>query len=222
MPDVGDVVTARLVVEPYDVTTAVTLSVTAPDGTVSAPAVSAADGGKTWSTTLAYTLAGVWLLRWSVSGMGASVENQQVSVAPTPGAGGGGRVYATTTQFAEYLDAAPPVEAARLLREASRLLDADFLLAAFYDTDDDGMPTDPVVAAAFTEAVCAQAEFWGEVGVETDISGPLQGVTLGSLNLQFGAGENRSSPSYYAPRLVRALASVPSDKLRFGVLTGGC
>ncbi|MCX4832327.1 hypothetical protein OG746_26680, partial [Streptomyces sp. NBC_01016] len=117
-----------------------------------------------------------------------------------------GRVYATTAQLAEYLGTDPPAGAERLLAQASQLLDADFLLAAFYDTDAEGMPADPVVSEAFATAVCAQVEFWGEVGEETDVSGPLQGVTLGSLSLQFGAGDNRSSPSYYAPRLVRALA----------------
>ena len=133
----------------------------------------------------------------------------------------GQRVYATVAQLTEYLPTDPPADAERLLAQASRLLDSDFLLAAFYDTDDAGMPSDPVVADAFAEAVCAQAEFWGEVGEETDVSGPLQGVTLGSLNLQFGAGDNRSSPSYYAPRLVRALAVLPADKFRIGVVTGG-
>jgi hypothetical protein len=133
----------------------------------------------------------------------------------------GQRVYATVAQLVEYLGTDPPAGADRLLAQASRLLESDFLLAAFYDTGDDGMPSDTEVAAAFAEAVCAQVQFWGEVGEETDISGPLQGVTLGSLNLQFGAGDNRSSPSYYAPRLVRALAVLPVDKFRMGVVTGG-
>ena len=95
MPDVGDVVTAQLVVAPFDGTTQAVLSVTAPDGTVSSPATSTGDGGQTWTAPLTYSAAGVWLLRWTVTGTGASVENQQIAVAPTPGAGQTGRVYAT-------------------------------------------------------------------------------------------------------------------------------
>ncbi|MEU3161970.1 hypothetical protein ACPCAJ_21035 [Streptomyces griseoincarnatus] len=222
MPDVGDLVTARLVVDPYDETTHASLAVTAPDGTVSMPVTTTADGGQTWTAPLTYTAAGVWLLRWAVSGTGASVEAQQVGVAPAPATIGDVRSYATTTQLANFLHAAPPLDAVKLLERATDLLDSDFLKAAVYDVDADGMPTDPVVAEAFAEAVCAQVEFWGEVGEETDISGPLQGVTIGSVNLQFGAGDNRSSPDYYAPKLIRALKSIPAEKLRWIAFTGGC
>ncbi|MDX3066497.1 hypothetical protein PV518_30710 [Streptomyces sp. ND04-05B] len=220
MPDVGDVATVQLVVNPFDETTGTTLTVRAPDGTTTTPSTSTADDGQTWTAEVTYTQAGVWLLRWTVTGTGASVDNQQVAVAPTPGAGLTGRVYATTTQLANYLQAAPPLDAARLLLEASRLLDRDFLVPAVYDVDDDGLPTDTEVADAFAEAVCAQVEFWQEVGAETDISGPLQGVAIGSVQLQYGAGDNRSGPSYYAPKLARALASLPSSKFRMTVATG--
>ncbi|MFE0727947.1 hypothetical protein ACFW2X_06785 [Streptomyces antibioticus] len=221
MPDVGDVVTCRLVVAPYDESTVATLAVTAPDGTVTAPVATTADGGQTWTAPLAYIAAGIWLLRWTVTGTGASVEPLTVAVAPAPASMADVRSYSTTTQLANFLHAAPPLDAVKLLERATDLLDADFLRAAVYDVDDEGMPTDPIVAAAFAEAVCAQVEFWGEVGEETDISGPLQGVTIGSVNLQFGAGDNRSSPDYYAPKLVRALKSIPSDKLRWVAASGG-
>lgn len=221
MPDVGDLVTARLTVDPFDGTTAATLLVTRPDGTTVSPVVTAADGGKTWTAPVTYTLAGVWRLTWTVTGTGAGVEHELVSVGPVPGAVVGGRVYATTTQLAEYLGAAPPVDAARLLLEASRLLDRDFLTAAVYDVDTAGLPSNAEVAAAFAEAVCAQVQFWGEVGEETDISGPLQGVSIGSVQLQYGAGDNRSGPSYYAPKLIRALRTLPAAKFRI-VAWAGC
>ncbi|MFE0036836.1 hypothetical protein [Streptomyces sp. NPDC059015] len=223
MPDVGDTITATLVVAPHDATTSATLTVAAPDGTVSTPPTGTSDSGATWTAGLTYTQAGVWRLSWTVTGTGASVEHQLVSVAPAPGSGGAaGRTYATTTQLANYLGAAPPLDSARLLRQASVLLDTDFLLTAIYDVDTAGLPTDSEVAQAFADAVCAQVEFWGEVGEETDISGPVQGVSIGSVQLQFGAGDNRSGPDYYAPKLTRALASLPSDKIRFGVALGAC
>jgi len=222
MPDVGDLVTARLTVDPADGTTGATLVVTRPDGTTVTPVVTGADGGATWTAPVTYTLAGLWRLSWTVTGTGASVQHEQVAVAPAPPVMADVRSYATTTQLATYLRAAPPLDAVALLERATRLLDSDFLKAAVYDVDDDGMPTDSVVAAGFAEAVCAQVEFWGEVGVETDVAGPLQGVTIGSVNLQFGAGDNRSGPDYYAPGIARALSRIPADKLRWVAYSGGC
>ncbi|WP_432111162.1 hypothetical protein [Streptomyces sp. YPW6] len=218
MPDAGDLVTARLAVEPHDETTTVTLAVTAPDGVVSTPVVTPVDDGAAWTAPVVYTAAGVWRLSWAVTGTGAGVEHQLVPVAPAPGARGDGRVYATTTDLANALDEAPPLNGERLLERASELLDSDFLLTAIYDVDDDGMPTHPLVVAGFRDAVCAQVEFWGEVGEETDISGPLQGAQIGGVNLQFGAGSNRSGPSYYAPKLLRALQLIPKDCIRFTAL----
>lgn len=221
MPDVGDTVTASLTVDPFDGTTLATLAVTAPDGTITSPVTGTADGGKTWTASVTYTLAGVWRLSWTVTGTGAGVTHELVSVAPVPGAVPAGRTYATTTQLANYLGAAPPLNAARLLREASKILDSDFLRAAVYDVDDAGLPTDAEVAAAFADAVCAQVQFWGEAGEETDISGPLQGVVIGSVQLQYGAGDNRSGPSYYAPKLLRALQSLPAEKFQL-IAWAGC
>ncbi|MFC7909066.1 hypothetical protein [Streptomyces nigra] len=221
MPDVGDHVIARLDVSPADNTTGATLQVTAPDGDVMTPVVTGSEGGSVWTAPVTYTDAGLWRLSWTVTGTGASVQHEVVAVAPAPPTMADVRSYATTTQLANHLRAAPPTDAVELLERATRLLDSDFLKAAVYDVDDDGMPTDPVVQAAFAEAVCAQVEFWGEVGVETDVAGPLQGVAIGSVNLQFGAGDNRSSPDYYAPGIARALSRVPADKLRWTVVTGG-
>ncbi|NUS82966.1 MAG: hypothetical protein HOY75_09470 [Streptomyces sp.] len=222
MPDVGDSVTANLTVTPADNSTTATLAVTAPDGTVSNPSTGTADGGTTWTAALTYTAAGLWRLSWTVTGTGASRQHEVVAVAPAPPTMADVRSYATTTQLANALHEAPPLDAVPLLERATRLLDSDFLKAAVYDVDDAGMPTDPVVAAAFAEAVCAQVEFWGEVGVETDVAGPLQGVAIGSVNLQFGAGDNRASPDYYAPGIARALTRIPADKLRWVVAAGGC
>jgi hypothetical protein len=157
-----------------------------------------------------------------VAGAGAGLHYEVVPIAPAPVVETAIRSYATTTQLANFLHAAPPLDAVKLLERATELLDSDFLKAAVYDVDDDGKPTDAEVAKAFAEAVCAQVEFWGEVGEETDISGPLQGVQIGSVALQFGAGANRSGPDFYAPKLTRALQGIPSEKLRWIAFTGGC
>lgn len=182
--DVGDVVTAQLLVSPYDASTTATLTVTAPDGTTSTPVASTVDGGQTWTAPLTYTAAGIWLLHWTVTGTGASVENEQVAVAPTPDAGPAERTYATTTDLANYLQAAPPLNAGLLLRDAARMLEQQVLRLCHYDVDTTGMPTDPDVKAAIGRAVCAQAAWWDEVGDHTGAAGVGYGsVSIGSVNL---------------------------------------
>jgi len=69
-----------------------------------------------------------------------------------------------------------PDDAARLLARAAEKIDAHTLLAV-YDVDDQELPTDTAVAAAFREACCAQVEQWAEVGEENDIDG-LAGTDL--------------------------------------------
>ncbi|WCN06065.1 hypothetical protein [Streptomyces sp. M92] len=220
MPDVGDVVTARLTVAPYDSSTSAVLVVTAPDGTLSTPVTSTVDGGQTWTAPLTYTAAGVWLLRWTVTGTGASVENQQIAVAPTPGAGLTGHSYATTTQLANQLQAAPPLDAARQLVDASKALD-DALLTAVYDTDSAGMPTDPDVQAAFAEAVCDIVDWWDETGDELGVDSDWQSVSAGPVSMSRGSNSNSAQPvgnGHLPPRAAAALRRLPPEKLRLGMV----
>lgn len=223
MPDVGDMVTAQLTVSPYDGTTQATLAVTAPDGAVSHPVATTVDGGQTWTAPLTYTMAGVWRLSWTVTGTGASVEHELVSVAPTPGTGLAGRVYATTTQLAEYMQAAPPLDAPRLLASASRMLDALVLAYCRYAVDGDGMPTDPLVAAAIGRAVCAQVAWWEEIGDSTGAAGVGYGnVAIGSVNLGrsvTSVSGDDSAARQIAPQVMDELRSPDlHDKLIVGAV----
>ncbi|HLS39222.1 MAG TPA: hypothetical protein VK038_00480 [Ornithinicoccus sp.] len=211
MPDVGDLVTAQLVVSPYDGTTQAALAVTAPDGTVTAPVVSTGDGGQTWTAPLTYTAAGIWRLSWTVTGTGASVEHELVSVAPAPATTAAGRVYATTTDLANYLNAAPPLDGARLLADASRMLDALVLAFCRYDVDDDGMPTDETVAAAIGRAVCAQVAWWDELGDHRGAAGAGWGsVSIGSVSL----GGSPASSADGSDSAARQVAPQVWDELR--------
>ncbi|MFF7553569.1 hypothetical protein ACFZA9_11865 [Streptomyces olivaceus] len=224
MPDVGDVVTAQLVVAPYDTSTQAVLTVTAPDGTMSTPVTTSEDGGQTWTAPLVYTAAGVWLLHWMVSGTGASVENEQVSVAPTPGASAGGRTYATTTDLANYLREAPPLDAAGLLADASTMLETRVLAYCRYDVDDQGMPSDPDVSKAISRAVCAQVAWWDEVGDSTGAAGVGYGnVAIGSVNLGrsvTSVSGDDSAARQIAPQVADELrAPHLHDKLYIGALS---
>lgn len=73
-------------------------------------------------------------------------------------------IYATTADLIDgdvpWVDAgACPDNIGSLLRSASLLI-ARETKAAFYDTDDDGMPTDDAVRDAFRQATCAQVTLW--------------------------------------------------------------
>lgn len=64
---------------------------------------------------------------------------------------------------------ADPDDALRQLRRASAKV--DLAVRQPYDVDVDGAATDPDVAAALRDAVCAQVEQWVEVGEENSIDG---------------------------------------------------
>lgn len=221
MPDVGDVVTATLTVDPFDGSTAATLFVTRPDATTVSPAVTGAGGGQTWTAPVTYTLAGLWRLSWTVTGTGASVEHELVSVAPTPAVTGTGRVYATTTQLAEYLGTAVPLDAVRLLADASRALD-DALKTARYLVDENSLPTDAGVAAAFAEAVCAIVQWWDETGDPVGADGGWDSVSAGPVSLSGRSGGTVTpiAAGTLPPRALAALQRVPGCDLTFWVGSG--
>lgn len=118
--------------------------------------------------------------------------------------------YATSEQLGIYLSgdeetpAVVPEDAARLLVRASELVD-DYIVTAVYDVDSSDAPTDAKVITALAEATCAQVEFWITGDEEDDILGPVQGVSVAGLQMQYGAGENRATPMYLAPRAARVL-----------------
>lgn len=219
MPDAGDTVTARLAVDPADGTTLAMLAVTSPAGAVTLPVVTGEDDGAVWTAPVVYMAAGLWRLSWTVTGTGAGVEHEVVSVAPAPAVTVTGRVYATTTQLAEYLGAAVPVDAVRLLTDASRALD-DALKTARYCVDDDSLPTEPAVTAAFAEAVCAIVQWWGETGDPVGADGGWDTVSAGPVALSRGSGSAAATPvaaGNLPPRALAALQRVPGCHLSFGV-----
>jgi hypothetical protein len=86
--DDGDPRIQTLTVSPWDESTVVALEVTSPLGVVTHPVPVridvTAEGAGVWSALVIYTLPGVWRLSWTVTGTGAGVEHQRVSIAPTP------------------------------------------------------------------------------------------------------------------------------------------
>lgn len=87
MPFPGSQDTLSLVVAPFDNTTLATVTVTGPGGAVLTPSTFSTDHA-TWLANPTYTVAGTWVARWVVTGVGAGVteESIQVSVPASPAA----------------------------------------------------------------------------------------------------------------------------------------
>lgn len=115
--------------------------------------------------------------------------------------------YATSVQLATFTGVAAPADADRLLLRASEIID-HAMRTAVYDADDTTkLPTDATVLQVFADATCAQVEFWFASDEEDDILGPVQSVSIAGISVQFGAGTDRTSPTYLAPRAHRILVN---------------
>ncbi|MFI8104707.1 hypothetical protein [Streptomyces sp. NPDC086023] len=95
------------------------------------------------------------------------------------------RIYATAEQYETYTGGPAPADIEARLVQASRFLDAQVLRLCVYDADTStGLPTNATVAAAFADAVCAQAQWGIEVGDTTGAAGAGWGwVEIGSVRL---------------------------------------
>jgi hypothetical protein len=101
VPDIGDLRTATLTVEPSGPSTTGVLTVYAPDGTTTTPSVSG-NGTGTLTAVVTYTASGWWLLKWVVTGTGAGTEYQRVFVPVAP-VYGDAPAYASLERFKSRL-----------------------------------------------------------------------------------------------------------------------
>jgi len=116
------------------------------------------------------------------------------------------RVYATPEEYAAWLAPeaeapTPPAGAARALRAASGRID-ELLIAAVYDTDEDGKPTETAHIEALRDATCAQADYQQATGdpYSTGATGQWASVSIGSASLSRGqaAGGGTAGASTYS------------------------
>lgn len=132
------------------------------------------------------------------------------------------RIYATSADYQTYTGQTPPSGVDALLAKASRFLESGVFRLCWYEVDVDGYPSNSVVRAAFTDATCAQAEWFDDVGDTTGAAGAgWTSVSLGGASLS-RSGPNVSgaaSPAReIAPAVVDAL-SIPDltpDVFRLG------
>ena len=119
------------------------------------------------------------------------------------------RVYATSEQYETYTGATPPDSIGQLLADASRMLEARVFRLCWYEVDDAGMPSNEVVAQAFADAACAQAQWWDEVGDSIGAAGAgWSSVSLGSASMSRSGGNASGAASAareIAPRAWDAL-----------------
>lgn len=95
------------------------------------------------------------------------------------------RVYATASDYNDYADEPSDLDDDQLdkrLRRASVVVDGLTRLAR-YDVDDDGMPLDADIAAAFSDATCAQVEYWETTDDPTGAESQAGPVRIGSVSL---------------------------------------
>ncbi|MFI7315145.1 hypothetical protein [Streptomyces hygroscopicus] len=133
------------------------------------------------------------------------------------------RVYATAADLQDYTGQAPPDDAEQLLARATRMLEAQVLRMCWYDVDTDGMPTNPVVLEAIRRAVCAQVQWWGELGDSIGAAGVGWGsVGIGSVSLSRpgSASGSESAAREIAPQVGDELRSpdLTSDIFRLGAV----
>ena len=111
--------------------------------------------------------------------------------------------YATPDDLASWTGRDPPDGAERLLRSASMLIRRD-TAAAFYLADARGLPTDPLVSAAFRDATCAQAAAWAALRVDPQLGGVVTARTPASKSLD-GASIAYADASHAATARERAV-----------------
>jgi hypothetical protein len=81
VPYPGSVDALTLTVSPFDGTTGATVTVTPPAGSPLTPTATSSNGGATWTANPIYPVAGKWVARWTITGTGAGIVEQEVWVS---------------------------------------------------------------------------------------------------------------------------------------------
>lgn len=199
MPVVGSVDTIDVTLEVWGVDTQLTVLMLGPEGQsldagavpLPPPSDAPAQARRRWRARFTYPEAGIWWVQVTVAGTGEGRAPQPYRVAVGPAGPGTDprHTYATSADLARVLNAAPPLDAERMLRDATQLVD-DALLFAVYDVDDDGMPTDPAHALAMQLATCAVVKWWDDNGWDgSGAEGQVQSASIAGVSLGFARSQ---------------------------------
>ncbi len=105
------------------------------------------------------------------------------------------RNYATQADYETYTGQTAPADIVARLGRASRFLDSAVFRLCWYEVDEDGYPSNTVVAQAFADAACAQVQWWAETGDELGTAGQWSSVSIGSVSLSGARSSSGSSGS---------------------------
>lgn len=114
------------------------------------------------------------------------------------------RVYATAGDYRSYADEPTEMSDAQIekrLRRATVIVEGLTRLAR-YRVDENGAPVDQDIEDAFTEAVCAQVEYWETTDDPTGAEATMGPVKIGSVSLG-GSGVGGSAQSTATPAQAR-------------------
>jgi hypothetical protein len=112
-------------------------------------------------------------------------------------------IYATPNDYLDVLQVTEgPDNLGSLLRSASLLI-ARNIVAAYYATNDAGVPTDAAIVEALKEACCIQASVWAGLGVDPnrgglDVAAPKRGKGIGSARVDYDTSALSSSVAFAA------------------------
>lgn len=94
------------------------------------------------------------------------------------------RIYAEAADYQTFTGQTPPADITVMLADATRMLEASVFRFCLFEVDEEGYPSNSVVRQAFTDAVCAQARWFDDVGDSTGAAVAGWGsVQLGSAQL---------------------------------------
>jgi len=208
--EVGDFAILTLDLPLSDVdgtTTAAVTKWTRPDGTVASSPSATPNADRThWEAVAPVPVAGEWTATWTVTGTGATTRSYAVQVAPTPPSVS--RSYATTSDLAAWLQAAPPAGSARLLARATEVVDSATVSAVYDVTGADELPSDATVAGAFRDAVCAQVEAWQANGTDHAGAGSAQWQTITAGRISLGRAGGGAGVPVHGGQLAEHAAAI--------------
>jgi hypothetical protein len=99
------------------------------------------------------------------------------------------RIYATSDDYGTFTGQTPPADIDALLARATRLLEARVFRLCWYRVDEAGLPSETVVSEAFRDSVCAQVQWWDEVGDSIGAAGAgWSSVSIGSASMSRSSG----------------------------------
>lgn len=134
------------------------------------------------------------------------------------------RIYATSADYQTYTGQTPPSDIDQLLADASRFLEAEVFRLCWYEVGGDGYPSNATVRQAFEDAVCAQAQWFDELGDSVGAAGAGWGsVSLGSAQLSRSVTNvtgGASAAREIAPKAMDALQGMDltPDIFRLGMV----